>query len=125
MWIKFIITVFIFSFSFLAPVFAQPAAVQGSNSADSCCANLENEKIKYFKENQYPEFINFLDSYKMDNKLNKSCVDYYRALASFSRLNYLEEKQSWDDYFANGNDYRDQIVQGANKVIAESNAADC
>lgn len=122
---KFIFTVFIFSVSFLTPVFSQPVAVESNASADYCCASLEDEKTKYFKENQYSEFIDFLNNYKIDNKLNKSCINYYKALTRYRQLSYLEEKQSWDDYFANGNNYRDQIVDGAKKAIAESNATDC
>jgi len=125
MWIKFIFTVFIFSVSFLTPVFSQPVAVENNASTDYCCASLEDEKTKYFKENQYSEFIDFLNNYKIDNKLNKSCINYYKALARYRQLSYLEEKQSWDDYFANGNNYRDQIVDGVKKAIAESNASDC
>ena len=54
--------------------------------------------IKYFKENKYSEFVDFLDSYKITDKLNKSCINYYKALARYTQLNYLEEKQSWDEY---------------------------
>ncbi|MDD5771139.1 MAG: tetratricopeptide repeat protein, partial [Candidatus Omnitrophica bacterium] len=36
----------------------------------------------------------------------------------YSQLKYLEEQQLWDDYFANGNTYRDQILESAKKVIS-------
>jgi hypothetical protein len=41
------------------------------------------------------------------------------ALGRYEQLKYLEEKQSWDDYFANGNTYRQQLVENAQKVIAD------
>jgi len=120
---NFIFTVIIFSILLSAPVFSQPVAL-GDNAAVSGCANLENEKIKYFQENQYSEFVNFLDNYKIADKLNSSCINYYKALTRYAQLSYLEEKQSWDEYFANGNNYREQIVDGVNKVIAQTSASD-
>jgi len=125
MWANLKFRVFMFSIFFLIPVFSQSVADQGNNPVDTCCASFENEKIKYFKENQYSGFVDFLDNYKIVNKSNKSCINYYKALARFTQLSYLEEKQSWDDYFANGNNYRDQIVDNTKKVIAETNASDC
>ncbi len=125
MWANFILSVFIFSIFLCTPVFSQPVAIDKNISTNSCCVNYENDKIKYFKENQYSEFIDFLDTRKVKDKLNKSCINYYKALARYSQLSYLEEKQSWDDYFANGNKYREQIVENANKVINESSVSDC
>jgi hypothetical protein len=123
MWANFIFTVFILSISFLRPVFSQPVAAQ-DNISVGYCANLENEKIKYFKENKYSEFIDFLDNYKITDKLNKSCINYYKALTRYIQLSYLEEKQSWDEYFTNGNNYREQIVDAVNKVIAQTTVSD-
>ena len=118
-----ILTVFVLSVSFLTPAFSQPVAVQDNTSA-GYCAGLENEKIKYFQENKYSEFIDFLNNYKITDQSNKPCINYYQALTRYAQLSYLEEKQSWDEYFANGNDYRQQIVDGVNKVIAQTNASD-
>ncbi|MCX5699641.1 MAG: hypothetical protein NTX01_08080 [Candidatus Omnitrophica bacterium] len=127
MWANFIFTVFIFSTSLCTFAFSQPVAVQDNTLTGYCasCASFENEKIKYFKENKYSEFINFLDSYKIADKLNQSCINYYRALARYTQLKYLEDKQSWDDYFANGNIYRDQLVESAQKVISQTDSANC
>jgi TolA-binding protein len=118
-----IFTVFIFISFLCTPVFSQPVAVQ-NNATVGYCANLENEKIKYFNEFKYSGFIDFLDNYKSTDKTDKSCINYYKALTRYSQLNYLEEKQLWDEYFANGNNYREQIVDGVNKVIAETNSSD-
>ena len=121
--VKFIFIVFIFSISLCGTVFSQPVAVQDKAAAGDC-ANIENEKIKYFQENKYSEFVDFLDNYKIKDQLNKSCINYYKALARYTQLSYLEEKQSWDEYFANGNNYREQIVDNVNKVIAQTNTSD-
>lgn len=107
------LTVWILIMSLWVPAFSQTP-----------CANFEELKIKYFKANQYSEFIDFLDNFRNKDKQTRPCVNYYKALARYSQLKYLEEKQSWDDYFANGNNYRDQIVESAKKVIAETSAGD-
>lgn len=122
MWANFIFTVFIFSISLCTSAFSQPVAAQDNVSVDYC-ASIENEKIKYFADNQYSEFVNFLDKHKITDKFNKSCIDYYKALARYTQLKYLEDKQSWDDYFANGNIYRDQLVESAQKVINQADSA--
>ncbi|MDO8488541.1 MAG: tetratricopeptide repeat protein, partial [Candidatus Omnitrophota bacterium] len=38
----------------------------------------------------------------------------------YLQLKYLEDQQSWDDYFANGNTYRQQLEQNAQKVIDQA-----
>lgn len=67
------------------------------------CASIEELKVKYFTQNQYNEFIEALNNFKNKDKLIQPCLNYYRALGRYQQLKYLEEKQSWDDYFANGN----------------------
>lgn len=111
-------TVLILIMSLWTPAFCQ------APDSGSRCANFEGLKIKYFKADQYSEFIGFLDNFKSKDKQTQPCINYYKAAARYSQLKYLEEKQLWDDYFANGNDYRDQIVESAKKVIAETSAGD-
>lgn len=48
---------------------------------------------------------------------DQRCLSYQKALDNYQKLKYLEEKQLWDDYFTNGNTYRDQIVENSKKVI--------
>ena len=43
-------------------------------------------------------------------------TDYRAALSRYQQLKYLEETKNWDEYFAKGNDYRDEIVTKAEKV---------
>ena len=117
------LAVLILSISLWTPVFSQTPTAAPSPSS-SRCANFEELKIKYFKANQYSEFIGFLDNFRNKDKQTRPCINYYKALARYSQLKYLEEKQSWDDYFANGNDYRSQIIESAKKVVAETTAGD-
>ena len=125
---NFIFSAFIFSIFLYAPVFSQPVNAEKDSLVSfgcSSCVNLEKERIKYFNDNQFPEFIDFLDKYKGADKFDKSCVNYYKALARFGQLSYLEEKQSWDDYFANGNLYREQIVENIQEVLSKIPAGNC
>ena len=123
MWANIIFMVFISVISLCTTVSSQAATAQDSTTA-GYCANIENEKLKYFNESKYSEFIDFLNNRKNADKFNKTCVNYYKALTRYAQLSYLEEKQSWDEYFANGNNYREQIVDGVNKVVAETSASD-
>ena len=88
------------------------------------CASIEELKVKYFTQNQYNEFIEALNNFKNKDKLIQPCLNYYRALGRYQQLKYLEEKQSWDDYFANGNTYRDQIVENAKRVTDQVPSSD-
>ncbi|MDD5060297.1 MAG: tetratricopeptide repeat protein [Candidatus Omnitrophica bacterium] len=88
-------------------------------SEESGCLDIESLKSKYFESNQYNEFIEELNNYKSKDKNIRPCLDYYKALGRYKQLSYLEEKQLWDDYFANGNSYREQIVENSKKVISQ------
>ncbi len=107
-----------------APIFAAPLP-EDAKVSNSCCALFEEAQAKYFPEHQYREFINFLSTFKDKNKAHALCVNYYQALARFNQLKYLEEKQSWDEYFASGNDYRQEIVENIDPVIAQTQGDDC
>ncbi|MDD5120739.1 MAG: hypothetical protein PHR84_05465 [Candidatus Omnitrophica bacterium] len=104
------------------PVFSQTTAA-APKAVHVCCAELEELKIKYLKNNQYNEFVEFL--HKSKDKTSQNCVNYYKAFARYAQLKYLEEKQLWDDYFTNGNTYRDQIESNAKKVISSVDNANC
>ena len=114
------LAVFIFSVIFWLPYFSGVCAENATPGVFSC-GNLEELKSDYFKDNRYNEFVDFLSSNK--DKLSPGCIDYYKAFTRYSQLKYLEEKQLWDDYFANGNTYRDQILENAKKVISETDTS--
>ena len=77
-------------------------------------------KELYFKDHRYTDFVEFLKSLeKQENELGPF-VDYYIALSRYQQLKYLEEKQEWDEYFSQGNTYRDQIILGLKGAIASS-----
>ncbi|HNW39022.1 MAG TPA: tetratricopeptide repeat protein [Candidatus Omnitrophota bacterium] len=99
-----------------ATFFAQPQ----TEKSNTCCPDIQEAESKYLAANQYNEFVAFLNDFKDKDKLNAPCLDYYKARARFLQLKYLEENQAWDDYFANGNAYRDELVENAQKVIAQT-----
>ena len=87
----FILGVFLWTTAFCQPVNANTAP------SGSCCANLEELKVKYLKDSQYAGFMDFLNKPEDKDKLTRPCLDYYKALTRYLQLKYLEEKQSWDD----------------------------
>jgi hypothetical protein len=87
------------------------------------CSGIQEVQAKYLTNHQYNELVNFLNNSKEKDKAVGLCLDYYKANARFQQLKYLEEKQSWDDYFANGNTYRDELVVNAQKVIDQAGTA--
>ncbi|MCK9571768.1 MAG: hypothetical protein M0Q96_00590 [Candidatus Omnitrophica bacterium] len=93
--------------------------LSGDTAALGCQA-CEALKKDYYKDNRYNEFFDFLNTYKNDDRNLNVCLDYYKALTRFDQLKYLEEKQSWDEYFAQGNTYRDQITESAKNAVTGS-----
>lgn len=116
------LAMFVLSVLFWAPVFSKATAENTVPQAPSC-ANLEELKADYFKDNRYNEFVEFLSNFKDKNKLSPGCISYYKAFSRYTQLKYLEEKQLWDDYFANGNTYRDQILENAKKAVSETDSS--
>ena len=83
-------------------------------------SGIEESRAKYLAANQYNEFVGFLGDIKEKDKLKQLELNYYKAQARYLQLKYLEEKQSWDDYFTNGNNYRQQLEQNAQKVVEQA-----
>ena len=118
------VTVFLVGVFLWSSAFCQ-APAEKSSAGTSCSPALEELKVKYLKDNQYAAFMDFLNKPKGKEKFTRASLNYYKALTRYQQLKYLEDKQSWDEYFAEGNTYRDQIVDNASKVIEKSQAGDC
>lgn len=71
----------------------------------------------YFSENKYNDFVAYLKSLIEKNKKIEPVADYYIALTRYYQMKYLEDTQSWDEYFSNGNSYREEITNFAQKSI--------
>lgn len=85
---------------------------------------LNELKEPYFKDNKYSELVEMLGKLCPENKAIEPAVKYAIALTRYNQLKYLEEAKSWDEYFARGNDYRDELVQSAQKAISLTTAKD-
>ena len=114
---------------FIVPVFGV-ACAQDSTKVDALkqqilqagsrgdlYAAFEETADLYFNADRYNEFVNFLSSLAKEKKELEPLADYFTALCRYYQLKYLEEAQNWDEYFAQGNTYRDQIVASAQKVL--------
>lgn len=84
-------------------------------------APFEELKNVYFQDNKYTEFVEFLKS--LDRKKNalEPFTNYYAGLARYYQLKYLEETQNWDEYFNNGNAYREELAAVIQKTINATN----
>ncbi|MEI6632116.1 MAG: hypothetical protein WCL25_05840, partial [bacterium] len=78
----------------------------------------------YFKDHRYTDFVEFLLSLNKQRKELEPFTDYYIALGRYQQLKYLEESQGWDEYFSQGNLYRDQISSGCQRAIKATSPKD-
>jgi hypothetical protein len=128
--LSFTLNFLLFTFYFLIPVFAQDVdklvalskqIIEAKTNEDLNVAFVELKDL-YFQENKYNEFVDFLKSLSAKKKTAGTFINYYIALTRYQELKYLEEKQMWDEYFARGNIYRDELTGNAEKVIDSSAA---
>jgi TolA-binding protein len=113
---------------FLSIVAGLPLALSApvaQDQVDACCPAIQEEQAKYLANHQYNELVSFLSSSKEQDRNAGLCLDYAKASARYLQLKYLEEKQAWDDYFANGNTYRQELIESAQKVLEQAANTDC
>lgn len=79
--------------------------------------DLEALKDSYFQQHRYSEFVQYLSRQKKASPGLTTKISYYIALSRYQQLKYLEETQSWDEYFNSGNSYRDELTSQIDKVI--------
>jgi hypothetical protein len=96
-------------------VFCHSVLAQDNNSA-GLSKQISDAKDNYFKDHKYSEFVTYLKSLAKKKDATPA-IDYYTALARYQQLKYLEEKQLWDEYFSQGNDYRDELTRLAQRAI--------
>lgn len=84
----------------------------------------EELKELYFKDKKYTEFIEFLKSLEAKKEALAPFTNYYIALSRYHHLKHLEEGQAWDEYFSQGNTYRDEIVSSAEKAVNSTGATE-
>jgi TolA-binding protein len=89
----------------------------GAKSNAELYAPFEELKDSYFKDNKYTEFVESLRALSQQKKALEPFTDYYIALSRYQQLKYLEETQGWDEYFSQGNTYRDELTKAAQNAI--------
>jgi len=112
-----------FSFSYVySQENSQLAAATKTIFEDQDSAQLyksfETLQAKYLPEHKYAEFIKLLNSLGEKRKGLEKFIDYYIASTRYQQLKNLEEKQSWDEYFDKGSDYRNELSERVEKAIA-------
>jgi TolA-binding protein len=87
-------------------------------------AYLEEAKGIYFKEHRYGGFVEFSRSLLEKKKDAQSVLLYYIGFTRYSQLKYLEESQGWDEYFSQGNAYREELINSLEKCIETTSSQD-
>jgi len=126
----FMLSFCVFTFAFYGFSFAQDNArvialskqVVEAKTNSSLYAPLEELSSIYYKDNKYSEFVDFLKSLSNKNKIGEPFINYYIALSRLNQLKYLEEKQLWDEYFAKGNIYREELAASAKSCLDKTTA---
>ncbi len=93
--------------------------------ADDCCPGNLDKSATYLNNHQYNELVDFLNSSNAQDSATALCQDYAKVFVRYKQLKYLVEQQSWDDYFANGNTYRQELVDNAQKVLEQADSSNC
>jgi len=88
-----------------------------STAKDQLYPVMEETANLYFKQNKFKEFAELLESLRTKRPNMNAVIDYYVALCRYTHLKYLEQSQNWEEYFANGNSYRQQTVSLAKNSI--------
>ncbi len=78
----------------------------------------------YSQDNKYTELADFLKSLGGQKKALEPFVNYYTALTRYYQLKHLEKTQGWDEYFSEGNNYREQLNVAAQKTIDSTKPKD-
>ena len=89
----------------------------GAENLESVYPVFEELTESYFSARRYNEYADLLKNLAQKKKELDPAVDYYTALTRYYQLKYLEDAQSWDEYFNKGNDYRGEIKDCLDRVI--------
>ena len=73
--------------------------------------DLAQLKDSYFNQHKYSEFVDYLKGIRKDTPTPEA--SYYIALSRYKQLRYLGEAQKWEEYFKQGEEYRQEFTQEA------------
>lgn len=78
---------------------------------------LEELKVLFFKGHKYSEAVNLFNSLGQQKPEVSAAASFYVALCRYGQLQYLEETKSWDEYFNQGSNYREQFKVALAKAL--------
>ncbi len=119
-------------FAILHPAFAQDnneltslakQIIETEDRAQLYAAFAELKEL-YFKENKYSELVELLESLCQKKPNLAPWTKFYTGLARYQQLKYLEEAQKWDEYFGQGNAYKEQLSTSLRQAIDSSLATE-
>ena len=95
-----------------------------AKDSQSAFSLLAQAKEQYFKDGKFNEFCDFLKTLTVKNSSLENPASYFYSLSRYEQLKSLEEKQSWDEYFNKGNDYRQDITSGLGELLKSTDGKD-
>lgn len=79
-------------------------------------------QAEYLKDGRYSNFVDFLKGLGQKKKGLEPLINYFTGLTRYLQMRFLEEKQAWDEYFSQGNNYRDEISASLDKAVKSTDA---
>lgn len=131
--IRVFILLFLFSVVFLPPLFCQDQNAKIAEESKKAIeskdphqidAALNSLKEIYFKDDKYSDFVDLLKSLRNKNVALGPIADYYIALSRYEQLAYLEKAQDWNEYFSQGDIYREELESSLMQAIDASTPLD-
>jgi TolA-binding protein len=84
--------------------------------------NFQAAQDEYLKDNRYNDFVDLLKGLAQKKNNLEPFSNYFTGLTRYLQMKSLEEKQAWDEYFSQGNNYRDEISGSLDKVVRATDA---
>lgn len=97
--------------------------IKSAKSEPDLFAALGELSALYYKDNEYNDFVKFIDSSSRKKKF-QPVWDYYSALSRYLELKHLDETQGWDEYFSQGSKYRQELEDKASQVAEATKPED-
>ena len=91
--------------------------IRAAKSDNAAAAILEEASVSFLERNDFQKFVDFLSGVIKTKRSLSPWVAYYTGMARYRQMKYLEETQSWDEYFSKGNEYRSEIEQNLGKAV--------
>lgn len=105
-------------------VVALTKEIMDAKTPESLTRSFEALASQYVLKHDYSGFVEFLKSLSQKKAGLDAFVQYNIALARYQQLKYLEETLAWDEYFSQGNTYREELIDSAQKVIGVASISD-